>query len=108
MIAELKNEACTQWASGWLAFQRRASRAFLDLEFSIQLSDEEVEGLLSTLRLMRAPRCFQGPLIVLPCLVIFGFLQRLALLPCLLGLRLLSPLLPQVEARRQASRLFFF
>ena len=25
VIAELKEEACTQWASGWLAFQRRAS-----------------------------------------------------------------------------------
>ena len=44
MIAELKDEACTQWASGWLAFQRQASRAFPDLEFNIQLSDEEVEG----------------------------------------------------------------
>ena len=44
MIAELKDKACTQWASGWLTFQRRASRAFPDLEFSIQLSDEEVEG----------------------------------------------------------------
>ena len=43
MIAELKDEACTQWASGWLAFQHRASRAFPDLEFNIQLSDEEVE-----------------------------------------------------------------
>ena len=44
VIAELKDEACTQWASGWLAFQRRASRAFPDLKFNIQLSDEEVEG----------------------------------------------------------------
>ena len=25
VIAELKDEACTQWAFGWLAFQRRAS-----------------------------------------------------------------------------------
>ena len=25
VIAELKNETCTQWASGWLAFQRQAS-----------------------------------------------------------------------------------
>ena len=25
VIEELKDEACTQWASGWLAFQRRAS-----------------------------------------------------------------------------------
>ena len=44
VIAEIKDEACTQWASRWLAFQRRASRAFLDLEFNIQLLDEEVEG----------------------------------------------------------------
>ena len=44
MIVELRDEACTQWASGWLAFQRRASRAFPGLDFNIQLSDEEVEG----------------------------------------------------------------
>ena len=44
VIVELKDEACTQWASGWLAFQSQASLAFPDLEFNIQLSDEEVEG----------------------------------------------------------------
>ena len=44
MITELKDEACTQWASGWLAFQRQASRSFPDLEFNIQLSYEEVKG----------------------------------------------------------------
>ena len=43
MIAELRDEACTQWASGWLAFQHRASRAFPNLEFNFQLSDEEAE-----------------------------------------------------------------
>ena len=43
VIAELRDEAYTQWASGWLAFQLRASRAFPDLQFNIQLSDEEVE-----------------------------------------------------------------
>ena len=32
-----------QWAFGWLAFQHRASRAFPDLEFNIQLSDDEVK-----------------------------------------------------------------
>ena len=47
MIAELKDEACTQWASGWLAFQRRASRAFPDMELNIHLSNEEVEGFAS-------------------------------------------------------------
>ena len=35
VIVELRDEACTQWAFGWLAFQRRASRAFPDLEFNI-------------------------------------------------------------------------
>ena len=44
VITELRDEACTQWASEWLAFQRRASRAFLSLDFNIQLFDEEVEG----------------------------------------------------------------
>ena len=43
VIVELRDEACTQWASRWLAFQHRASRAFPDLEFNIQLSDDEVE-----------------------------------------------------------------
>ena len=41
VIAELKDEACTQWASGWLAFKRRASRV-PGLNFNIQFFDEEV------------------------------------------------------------------
>ena len=62
---------------------------------------------------MRAPRCFQGPLIVLPCLEILRFLRGLVLLLLLLGLlllghRLLTPLLPKVGAQRQAFRLSFF
>ena len=47
VIAELRDESCTQWASRWLAFQHKASRAFLDLEFNIQLSDEVVEESVS-------------------------------------------------------------
>ena len=43
MIAELRDEVCTQWAFGWLAFQYRASNAFPDLEFNFYLSDEGVE-----------------------------------------------------------------
>ena len=35
VIAELRDETCNQWASGWLTFQHRASRAFPDLEFNI-------------------------------------------------------------------------
>ena len=43
-IASLRDKACTQWASGWLAFQRRVDNAYpvLDLNFDIP-SDEEVE-----------------------------------------------------------------
>ena len=40
IIVELRDEACTQWAFGWLAFQHRA---FPDLDFNFQLSDEEAE-----------------------------------------------------------------
>ena len=47
VIAELRDEACTQWAFGWMAFQRRASRAFPCLNFNIKLSDEEVEEVIS-------------------------------------------------------------
>ena len=43
-IASLRDETCTQWASGWLAFQRRVADAYpgLDLNFDIP-SDEEAE-----------------------------------------------------------------
>ena len=35
VIAELKDKACTQWASGWLTFQRQGSQAFPNLVFNI-------------------------------------------------------------------------
>ena len=60
MIAEVKDEACTQWASEWLAFQCRASRAFPDLEFNIQLSDEEVEGSASEAEVKVGTEVFSG------------------------------------------------
>ena len=43
-IASLRDEAYTQWASGWLAFQMRVANAYpgLDLNFDIP-SDEEAE-----------------------------------------------------------------
>ena len=43
-ITSLRDEACTQWASGWLAFHRKAANAYpsLDLNFDIP-SDEEAE-----------------------------------------------------------------
>ena len=49
VIASLRDEACTQWASRWLTFQRKAANAYpgLDLNFDIP-SDEEAEESLST------------------------------------------------------------
>ena len=41
VIAELRDEACTLWASGWLAFQCRVAKAFLSLNFNLQVPDEE-------------------------------------------------------------------
>ena len=60
MIAELKDKACTRWDFGWLTFQRRASRAFHDLEFNIQLSDEEVEGSASEAEVDAGAEVFSG------------------------------------------------
>ena len=73
VIAELRDEIYTQWASGWLSFQRRASRAFPDLEFNIQLSNEEVEESTSEAKadvgaevLFRAPNCAPLPDLQVP------------------------------------------
>ena len=60
VIAELKDEAYTQWASGWLAFQRRASRSLPDLEFNIKLSDEEVDGSASEAKVEAGAEVFSG------------------------------------------------
>ena len=48
VIGRLRDEACTQWASRWLTFQRKAANAYpgLDLNFYIP-SDEEAEESLS-------------------------------------------------------------
>ena len=43
-IMSFRDEACTQWASGWLAFQRKAVSAYMGLDFNFNIpSDEEVE-----------------------------------------------------------------
>ena len=48
VIARLRDEACTQWASGWLAFQRKAVNSYPGLDFNFDIpSDEEVEESLS-------------------------------------------------------------
>ena len=49
VIGRLRDEACTQWASGWLAFQRKAAKAYPGLDFNFDIpSDEEAEESLST------------------------------------------------------------
>ena len=48
VIAKLRDEACTLWASGWLAFRRRAAKAFSGLDFNLQvLYEEEAEKSIS-------------------------------------------------------------
>ena len=43
-IASLRDEACTQWASGWLAFQRKVANAYPGLDLNLDIpSDEEAE-----------------------------------------------------------------
>ena len=46
VIAELKNEASTLWASGWLAFRCKASKVFsgLSFNFSVPVKDEVGES----------------------------------------------------------------
>ena len=62
VIAELKDEVCTQWSSRWLAFQCWASRAFPGLDFNIQLSDEEVEESASEVEANAVVKVPSGPL----------------------------------------------
>ena len=47
VIARLRDEACTQWASGRLTFQRKAPNAYpgLDLNFNIPSNEEAKESL---------------------------------------------------------------
>ena len=44
MIAELRDETCTLWASGWLAFRRKASKVFLGLSFNFPVPTEDEVG----------------------------------------------------------------
>ena len=48
VIAKLRDEACTLWASGSLAFQRRAAKDFPSLDLNFQVpKEEEAEKSLS-------------------------------------------------------------
>ena len=44
MVAELRDEACTLWASGWLAFRRKASKVFPSLSFDFPVPAEDKVG----------------------------------------------------------------
>ena len=49
VIGRLRDQASTQWDSGWLAFQQRAANVYPGLDFNFDLpSDEEAEESLST------------------------------------------------------------
>ena len=44
VIGKLREQASVQWASGWLAFQQKATDAYSGLDFNFDLpSDEEAE-----------------------------------------------------------------
>ena len=48
VIGRLRDESCTQWASGWLAFQRKAVNVYPGLDFNFDIpSDEEAKESLS-------------------------------------------------------------
>ena len=44
VIAELRDEACTLWAFGWLAFRRKASKVFQGLSFNFLVPTEDEVG----------------------------------------------------------------
>ena len=44
VIAELRDEAYTLWASGWLTFRRKASKVFPGLSFNFPVPAEEEVG----------------------------------------------------------------
>ena len=49
VIKQLRNQAGAQWASGWLAFQQKATRVYSDLDFDFDLpSDGEAEESFGT------------------------------------------------------------
>ena len=43
-IVELRDEACTLWASGCLAFRRKASKVFLGLSFNFPVPAKDEMG----------------------------------------------------------------
>ena len=44
VIGKLRDQAISQWASGWLTFQQKAVHVYSDFDFNFDLpSDEEAE-----------------------------------------------------------------
>ena len=74
VIAELKDEACTQRLPGGLPFNVGPLELSQTWSSTSSFLMRRLADLLLRVRLRQAPRCFQGPLIVLPCLAILGFL----------------------------------
>ena len=44
VIVDLRDEACTLWASGWLSFRRKASKVFPGLRFNFPVPAEDEFG----------------------------------------------------------------
>ena len=44
VIAELRDEACTLWASDWLSFRRKASKVFPGLRFDFRVPAKDEMG----------------------------------------------------------------
>ena len=89
VIAELREEACTLWASGWLAFRRKAAKAFpgFDFIFKFLMTRRRKNPFQRTRQI---PGCSRIPPSLLLFLVKWRFLLRLALPSHPLGLRLLT------------------
>ena len=91
VIAELRDEACTLWASGWLAFRHRAAKAFPSLDFNFKFLVLLKRGQKNLfLRTRQTPECSLIPPTLFLFLVKLRFLPRLALFSRPLGLLLLT------------------
>ena len=78
VIGRLRDQAYTQWASRWLAFQKKAANVYQGLDFNFDLpSDEEAEESLST-DYFGEPNTLLRPtplLYLLPLLLMYNLLR---------------------------------
>ena len=75
VIAELRDEACTLWAFGWLAFRCKAAKVFSGLDFNFQVPTKGRQKSL-TLTMKQTPWYLQMP----PSLLLSLVILRLRLL----------------------------